>query len=348
MRTVYKFSEQRFRRKISCTDCPSYLSPCPSKATLPSPSTSIQSDLGPQYPTPGSQHLHSPYSNSALGLQGTSNQGSGPSLVSLHSSGTSLSAESPASHNDPLDSEASNRNQAIGSAADQSGNGGRNFGDSNSNANDNRNGNGTYKSRAALADQEAMFAESDRVEAEMSMESEKARESTRNARSQAIALIQVLGKLNPTSRNNSRPSSSSGGNQNQNQNHTYNSKLSSDLTGSIHFQSSTSNQQKSTTKNTPFSWTNQNQNNSNDQSGMSQTVGMPPPNLPSMTRSAQRSRAARVAGNQASSHVRTPSHASGLGDLPKRRLDTMNRLTMVLDKNLRGRYELPLDDLLDR
>lgn len=322
-----------------------------SKATLPSPSTSTQSDLGPQYPATGSQHLHSPYSNSALGLQGTSNQGSGPSLVSLHSSGTSLSAESPASHNDPLDFEASNRNQAIGSAADQSGNGGRNFGDPNSNANDNRNSNGTYKSRAALADQEAMFAESDRVEAEMSMESEKARESTRNARSQAIALIQVLGKLNPTisnSRNNSRPSSSSGGNQNHVNNHNHNSKVSSDLTGLNHFQSSTSTQQKSTTKNAPFSWTNQNQTNSNDQSGMNQTVGMPPPNLPSMTRSAQRSRAARVAGNQASSHVRTPSHASGLGDLPKRRLDTMNRLTMVLDKNLRGRYELPLDDLLDR
>lgn len=72
---------------------------------------------------------------------------------------------------------------------------------------------------------------------------------------------------------------------------------------------------------------------------------MGPPITPSMTRSAQRSRAAALANGKAS-HVRTPSHAAGLGDVPRKRIDVMARLVEALSKSARLRYELPVEELI--
>jgi rapamycin-insensitive companion of mTOR len=72
---------------------------------------------------------------------------------------------------------------------------------------------------------------------------------------------------------------------------------------------------------------------------------MGPPVTPSMTRSAQRARAAALA-NSKGVHTRTPSHAAGLGDVPKRRIDIMTRLVEVMEKSARLRYELPVQELI--
>lgn len=72
---------------------------------------------------------------------------------------------------------------------------------------------------------------------------------------------------------------------------------------------------------------------------------MGPPTTPSMTRSAQRSRAAALS-NARPNHVRTPSHATGLGDIPRKRIDVMSRLVEVLQKSARLRYEISAEDLV--
>ncbi|UZJ53770.1 hypothetical protein CBS101457_003090 [Exobasidium rhododendri] len=76
---------------------------------------------------------------------------------------------------------------------------------------------------------------------------------------------------------------------------------------------------------------------------------MAPPMTPSMTRSAQRSRAAAAAAvaaaNGKTSHVRTPSNATGLGDVARKRIDTMSRLVIAMGKSARLRYELPVEEL---
>lgn len=274
-------------------------------------------------------------------MQGT--QGAGPSLISLNSSGTSTSADSPASHNEVLES---GSHQSSGGVAYSGESGGRGGAVSNGmRTNGSGSGSGGFKNR----DQEAIMLESNQIANEIEKESEKARESTREARSQAVNLIRILGKLMNES---SRPNSWNGGN-NINASNSNISNQNSNTLSSNRVTSTSSKPNLTSTNSTPFSWTNQNPSNSNDlnqntKGNGNQVLGMPPPNLPSMTRTAQRTRAARVIGSQTPSHTRTPSNASGLGELQKRRLEIMNRLTVVLDKNLRGRYELPIDELLDR
>ena len=69
--------------------------------------------------------------------------------------------------------------------------------------------------------------------------------------------------------------------------------------------------------------------------------------LPRMARrTAARSRAAAIAAG-ASSHARTPSNATGLGDHAKHQIDQIHRLVDILKRHARVRYELPLDDLVD-
>ncbi|SPO31737.1 related to protein ste16 [Ustilago trichophora] len=69
--------------------------------------------------------------------------------------------------------------------------------------------------------------------------------------------------------------------------------------------------------------------------------------LPRMARrTAARSRAAAIA-SASSSHARTPSNATGLGDQAKHQIHQINRLVDILKRHARVRYELPLDDLVD-
>lgn len=75
------------------------------------------------------------------------------------------------------------------------------------------------------------------------------------------------------------------------------------------------------------------------------TYPMGPPITPSMTRTAQRSRAAAMASSK-SGHNRTPSHATGLGDVPRKRIEVMSRLVEVMRKSTRLRYELPVEELI--
>ena len=75
------------------------------------------------------------------------------------------------------------------------------------------------------------------------------------------------------------------------------------------------------------------------------TRHMGPPATPSTTRSAQRARAAAQAKGE-SAHVRTPSHVAGLGDLPRRRVETLLQLADVLQRNPRVRYELAPEEIV--
>lgn len=86
------------------------------------------------------------------------------------------------------------------------------------------------------------------------------------------------------------------------------------------------------------------------QTATSPKKNVPTPSAASTARLAQRSRVAALAaaGRTESAHMRTPSHASGLGNLGKRRIETMARLVAVLKRDMRARYEMPLDDLADR
>ncbi|CEH14460.1 related to protein ste16 [Ceraceosorus bombacis] len=79
--------------------------------------------------------------------------------------------------------------------------------------------------------------------------------------------------------------------------------------------------------------------------GSESLSSMGPPTTPSMTRSAQRARAAAMAKSEA--HQRTPSHAHGLGDLARRRQSVLTQLAGLLRCNARVRYETDPDELLD-
>lgn len=69
--------------------------------------------------------------------------------------------------------------------------------------------------------------------------------------------------------------------------------------------------------------------------------------LPRMARrTAARSRAAAIASGS-SSHARTPSNATGLGDQARHQINQINRLVDILKRHARVRYELPLDELVD-
>lgn len=84
----------------------------------------------------------------------------------------------------------------------------------------------------------------------------------------------------------------------------------------------------------------------NNLSPKNKTYPMGPPITPSMTRTAQRSRAAALASSSKSGHTRTPSHATGLGDVPRKRIEVMSRLVEVMRKSTRLRYELPVEELI--